>query len=280
MYLKVKKYSAFTDTGLSFVEIIRELKSQVSGNIWQISVQFKRDFKNSYQGTALGKLWAVITPLIPLSVYLLLGLLRAVNVDGEIGFVPYIIVGATAWYFITGTIRAIINAPVKNSVILNKMNYPMSAVLVSHFGSTVFDLLVRLVLAVAVCIIYGVYFGISLFYLPIIILFIILFSFGSGMILSIINIAYKDAAKIADIVFSYGLFVSSVIFPMPEEGIIGMVNNFNPFNTFITEFRSVLILGEINSPLVLGITSLLSLVIFLYGCKFLFVMEKRVRHII
>ena len=67
-----------------------------------------------------------------------------------------------------------------------------------------------------------------------------LFAISTGMILSILNTIVPDTIKIFDIAMRYGIFLSSVIFPFPDEGALGAINQFNVFNTYINAFRNAI----------------------------------------
>lgn len=244
---------------------------------WQIWVGFKKGFKASYEGSVLGILWALILPLIPVGVYVLLAQIKVMKTTDEMPFVIYITVGMVLYLFMTGTMIAIIDSVSKEKGILKKVKYPIIVVMCSNFGQVVFDLCIRIVFLVPIVLFYEINFSIISMVAFFIFAIAFIMFFSLGMIASLLNIIYKDVRNILDIIIKYGLFFSSVLFALPSDGIVGFINRFNPFNTFVVTIRDALIIGRLPNNYDLLLWLFISLFLFFVACKLTYAMENRIK---
>lgn len=275
--LKVATYSPQTRLHDSLWTILKHFGQEFKRTRWQIWVTFKRDFVSTYTQTTVGFLWSVVLPLIPLTVYILLAYLRVLKTTENMPFVVYIAIGITIWTFLSGSLTSPIQALQKSKMVLETSKYPMLAVILSNFGQMVFDMMVRIIFVTLALLYYHIPLSWHLLLLPLLILPLALFSLSLGIILSILNVIARDIQNVVDIVMRYGIFLSSVIFPMSETGLTGALNLFNPFNTFVNSLRYFIVLGDIPSSAAYWFTSAISVVLFLTACKVLYMMEYRLK---
>ena len=105
----------------------------------------------------------------------------------------------------------------------------------------------------------------------------IIFALGLGMMFSILDVVVQDTRRIVLLVLRYGLFISSVIFPFPEWGIPGAINQFNFFNTYVNATRDLLYHGHMDNPALYFYTSAVGLVVFLLAIKLVYTMDYKIR---
>jgi len=244
---------------------------------WQIWIGFKKGFVSSYRNTVLGFVWAVVLPLIPVSVYLILAQTKVLKSSDEIPFVPFIVLGMVIYLFVTGTIISVMNSLEREKHILKKVNYPISAAMLSNFGSVAFDLLIRIVFLIPLMIIYDVGWHSGFILLPVVLIVAFVFSMGVGALLAITSVVLPDIKHLANLTVAYGLFVSSVIFPMPTDGLIGKINLANPFNTFVNSVRELVVFGRIEEPTTFVIWAVISALVLALACKVSYSMEFRIK---
>ena len=67
------KYSKNDRLNDGILKIILVFYNQILTQKWQIWIAFKKDFVSAYKNTALGFVWSIALPLIPVSVYIFLG---------------------------------------------------------------------------------------------------------------------------------------------------------------------------------------------------------------
>ena len=269
--------SSYDRTSDNIIKILLHLYQKVINNKWKIWFSFKRDFLIPFNQTNLGFIWSFIMPLVPISAYSMLAYIKVFKTSEDMPFLVYIVVGLTIWMFMANIISTIMNSIEKEKAILNKLHYPFIALIASNLGQVAFDTLLRFTLAIIVLKYYGYDLSLLLLYLPLFIIPLTLLCVGLGMIFMIINEIYKDTKNIINIFLRYGLFLSSVIFPLPSGGVIEKVNLFNPFNTYVVTIRELVVNSHVVNPTLFMITSLFSIFIFMLGCWLLYSMENRIR---
>lgn len=221
--------------------------------------------------------WQFIEPLLPISAYALLAYIAVFPERDDIPALVYISVGITVWMLMTDMVTRQIAAIQSNKGILNRSSFPLAGVLASAFAQSAFETLVRVA---AVIFIYGFLIGAppleAILVIPMLVPMLI-FSAGLGMLLSVLNIVYRDVESIVQILFRYGFFLSLTIFPLPDHPIANRLLQFNPFAVFIEGIRNVLVTGEFAGWLEFGLWSGVGCVLLIVGAKLVYVMEPRIR---
>ncbi|WDI32478.1 ABC transporter permease [Hyphococcus flavus] len=259
------------------ITAVKALVRDVIDNRWRIWESFKRNFQNNYAGTILGQVWMVILPLVQIGVYVLLAQMRVVSRSEDIPFVLFICIGVTVYGMATGPIQDTMGAMRGESGMLSKTNISIITIVLSRFAQLVWDVLVRLVFIACVMVTLGVTPGWGVLLLPIALLPVFLGALSAGIILGILNIIARDVANTVGIIIRYGFFFSSVIFPLPKEGVIATILLFNPFNTFVIEIRNLIVKGHMENITLFLITSACTLLVFLFAAVFLYRSEARIR---
>ena len=106
---------------------------------------------------------------------------------------------------------------------------------------------------------------------------LICFGFGLGILLGIFNSASSDIANVSNMFLTYGMFASSVIFPMPTEGILGLVNCLNIFNHLIVGIRDFIVLGQFQYPAHFAASSAMGICFMLLGVKWQHTVQYKVK---
>ncbi|MDF1875018.1 ABC transporter permease [Sulfurimonas sp. SAG-AH-194-I05] len=259
----------------------KQLFKQLVDNFEHSITFVKRDIKYARVDTKLGLFWVIFPPLVPLTVFIGLAALGIIRRSADIPFVMYIVIGITLYRFMTQFITTTVNVFRTERNALKNYNVPLIVLIVSQNAMTFFHLLLRLVLVACVVLYYGVEARIDWLLLPVVFIFMVMFSFGIGTILAFKNLLYRDYSKGLNLLVLYMMFVSSVIFPFPKDGIIGFINHFNPLNTYVDFTRSLFYHGVENSNyIVLCITAFISFLLFLYACNLIYYSEKKVKMVL
>jgi ABC-type polysaccharide/polyol phosphate export permease len=222
--------------------------------------------------------WAILIPIIPMTAYMMLAFIKAFNSSTNMPYIFYIALGITLWMFMSKVMRESMMAIKNEKVILTKTNYPIIAVVFSKIGEVLADTIIRIIAVISIMIWYHIYPDpISLILVCLLLIPIFFFALSIGLILSIIDTIIPDTRRLFDISMRYGLFLSSVIFPFPTEGILGYINQFNLFNTYINAFRDLIYHGEIFNVSLLLYTILFTILSTLLAAKITYYMNYRIR---
>ena len=168
----------------------------------------------------------------------------------------------------------------QNKVVLTKINMPLIVVILSKYGSVCANALIRFVFLIFILFFYKLIPSLNIILIPFVLLPFVCFGVGLGIFLGIFNSANSDVGNVSNIFFTYGMFASSVIFPMPTTGLLGLVNNFNIFNHLIVGIRDFIVLGQFQYPAHFAASSGIGLCIMLFGIKWQHKVQYRVKGVL
>jgi len=204
----------------------------------------KRDLKVKYRRSFLGYLWSLLNPLMMMGVMTVVfsHFFRA-NVEN---YPLYIICGQTLFGFFTESTTMSMNAILSNASLIRKIYvpkyiFPFSRVL-SCFVTMSFSLAAILV----VMIFTGARFYWTIFLIVIPIFFLFLFCSGIGMMLSALNVYFRDINHLWGVVTLAWMYATPIFYTvdmLPPEMM--MLMKLNPMYHTITIFRSQVMFGTL-----------------------------------
>jgi len=240
--------------------------------IWQY---IRRDFVASYKGTVLGVAWKFILPLVPMSVYIWLHVLGVFQGDVGMPRAIYVVVGLTFWELWAGSLQLSLNRLQAEANLIKKVRVPLIIVYLTGLGQLLFDTLVRLVLLIALLLVFSIQPSWTWLLLPVLAMPLLLLGMGLGILLSFFAVFTQDVRNIVTILVRYGMFVSAVIFPLPMDGVVGSIVLANPMYHLVNESRLILVHGSLPNPVPYTLYVTASIVICLFAFKKTCSMEER-----
>ena len=239
-----------------------------------------RDIKIRYRQTLLGGLWAVLQPLIAMLIFtFVFHRLAGVKSDGP-PYPLFAFAGLAAWTFFSTAVSQSSNSLVSNQHLVSKVYFPRVFIPLGAVGALLLDLAFSLALLMLMMIYYRWPISPKLFLLPIFVLGAVLSASGIGMMLSALNVSFRDVKYAVPFLVQMGIFVTPVIYPIhyiPERWQVLM--GFNPMTGVVLGFRHA-VLGSAASWAVMGVSLGMSLVLFVLGLLVFRRMERRFADII
>jgi len=239
-----------------------------------------RDLKVRYKQTILGASWALFQPLVQMVIFsIFFGRLAKIPSEN----VPYPIFVYSAllpWTFFANSLNACNNSVINNAGLITKIYFPRLIIPLSAIGSGLIDLLLSFLVLLGIMAYYN--FSITIHFLMIFPLLIgtIFTAIGIGTLLSALSVAYRDFRHIVPFGIQIWLFATPVIYP---PSIVGsrfeFLLNLNPMAGIINGFRSAIL----NRPFswdAIGISFLISVIIFMIGVGYFSRVEKKFADII
>jgi len=239
-----------------------------------------RDIKIRYKQTILGGLWAVFQPLTAMLVFtLFFNRLAGIRTDGP----PYPLFafsGLVLWTFFANSVSISSNSLVGNRVLVSKVYFPRIFIPLASIGALGLDLVIGLLLVFGMMIYYRWPVAPSVLLIPVYVLGTLLGASGAGLILSALNVSFRDVKYAVPFFIQMGLFVSPVIYPLqyvPDR--YQLLLGLNPMSGMIVGFRHSLLGGSTDWGLVLASLAT-SVILFLAGLFIFRRMERRFADII
>src|SRR5690606_37780664 len=151
-----------------------------------------RDVTVLYKQTSLGVRWAVVNPFLTMIIFsVIFGNLAGVPSDG----IPYPIFSYAAllpWTYFSQSFAASSNSLMQNSSIFTKVYFPRVMIPLSPILSKLADFAIAFSILILMMIYYGMYPGVNLVFLPLLIIILVVFSLGFGLLMSSMAVHYRD----------------------------------------------------------------------------------------
>jgi lipopolysaccharide transport system permease protein len=200
-----------------------------------------RDVTSRYRRSSLGMWWAFLQPLI---LMLLFNMLRGfVNIPSD--GVPYLLFSYSAlvpWTFFTNAVAACGPSIVTNAEVIKKIALPREVFPLAAVVATLFDFAMSSVLLAGMIVWFRVPLGLSLLWLPLLIVVMSTTAFAVGILLAGLGTFRKDFIFATPFLTQAWLFVTPVIYPLstvPEKWQSLYI--LNPMVGIIEGFRNVLL---------------------------------------
>lgn len=226
----------------------------------------KREIKARYKQSILGYAWVILNPFFQMLVmaFVFSKILRITNLS--VPYALFLYVGLLPWNLFATSIGSSMNSLVENGSLLTKIYFPREIFVISTILAKIVDFL----LASMVLIVFFIYFhqSISPNILWIIPIFFIqqLFTYGLSLILSALNLFYRDIQYLFGLVLLIWMYLTPVIYPtemFPSK--YQWIFKLNPMAVLINAYRQVMLGGGMPNLTSLGIALLLSIIMVVGG---------------
>lgn len=200
-----------------------------------------RDIQVRYKQTLLGVVWVVIQPLLTVLLFTTIFHHFAGIASDSIPYFLFSYAGLLLWTFFASTVSNSSQSLVGNTNLITKVYFPRLLIPGATVGAGTVDLLVSFLLLFLIMMVYGLPFTWRLIMLPFLIFLTILLSLGVGILLSALNVKYRDIRHTVPFLLQFWMFVSPVIYPtslIPDKW--RWIFLLNPLTGIIESFRAVL----------------------------------------
>lgn len=230
-----------------------------------------RDVLSRYKGSAGGLLWALITPILLLSVYTAVfsGIFQARwgQSGGPIEYAMQLFVGLTVHGLAAECLNRSPVLMINNVSYVKRVVFPLQVLPVVTLLSALFHFAISLgVLILFIAIVNHSLPWLGLLYLPLIVLPYVVFLAGISYFLTGLGVYLRDIGQLMGLVTTILLFLSPVFYPasmLPPR--LQTVFMLNPLTLIIEQSRAVLLNGLAPRWDLLGIYTLGALVVFIGG---------------
>lgn len=203
---------------------------------WRLAV---RDIRAQYRQTVLGLLWAFILPLAHTITWIFLNGSGLVSVrDTVLPYSVYVFTGTMIWAIFLDAVNAPLQRTSAARQMLAKINFPREALIVSGIYQTLFNSAIKTVLLLSALMLFGIYPGWTLIFFPIGIISLILAGTALGLLLTPIGVLYTDIGKSMPLLMQFLMYLSPVVFPMPNGGWAAILFKLNPVTPLILTTRA------------------------------------------
>jgi ABC-2 type transport system permease protein len=170
------------------------------------------DFKLRYFGSALGYLWSLVRPLLFFGV-LYTVFTQVIRLGNSIPHYPvYLLTGIMLWnFFIEGTSGSV-QCLLAREGLLRKMRFPRLVIPLSVVLTALFNLAINSFVIVGFAVASGVSPRLSWLQMPVLVLLLAILTVGTGMLLSVLFVRFRDIQPIWDVLTQVLFYASPIIY--------------------------------------------------------------------
>lgn len=177
-----------------------------------------RDLKVRYAQTLLGAFWAFFQPIAMMLVFTLaFRKLGRVETAG-IPYPVYAFAGLTFWTFFSRAVLSGSDSVASNAAILTKTALPRVLLPVAAVVASLFDFAITLMLLTGLNVLYGYSPSWRLALVPVCMLVGMGLAFGMSLVLSAVNVRYRDIRNVLPMLVQFLLFASPVVYSLSTLG--------------------------------------------------------------
>lgn len=207
-----------------------------------------RDIKVRYSQTVLGGAWAIFQPLMLMLVFTFAFRRLAKIETGSLPYPVFALAGLVFWTFFSKAVTQGSDSLVANAQLLTKVYCPRLLIPVAAVLSGLVDLCLSLAFFLVFAAVYGYEPSWRLVVLPAALLIGLVLAVGASLLLSAINVRYRDVRQALPFLVQLLLFLSPIAYPITSE----LLSVMNPLVGIIELFRWSLVGAGGPSPLDVG----------------------------
>lgn len=239
MQLQTRIYQK--ENNLSLNKLLKESLSDIYSSRFLARQLAERDIKAQYRQSYFGIIWAFITPLTTAVVWIFLTMSGTIAVtETGIPYPLYVFSGTLIWSIMTSAVNTPTQSTNGARGLLSKINFPKEALVISGIYKLLFNSSIKIVMLVVFVFLFGVGFHWSLLLLPLVLIGAVLFGVMIGLFLTPISMLYNDVGKIVTMGFGFLMYITPVVYSVPEEGLMRAVMQWNPFTPIILTSRDLI----------------------------------------
>ena len=170
-----------------------------------------RDFKVKYQASVLGVLWSFLNPMLMTFVYYVV--FSTIFKSTIENFIIYLMSGIILFNYFSEATSLSLTSIVSNAHLITKVYIPKYIFPISKIISSAINLLVSFLPLFILMLVTGVPFRKSLLLIPALITFLLAFTLGMGLILSAMDVFFRDIQFLWSVLVSIWNFATPIFYP-------------------------------------------------------------------
>jgi lipopolysaccharide transport system permease protein len=211
----------------------------------------ERDLSVRYKQTVIGVAWALLRPFIAMVIFtIVFGRIAKLPSDGTAPYALLVFAGMLPWTIFSTSLTEASNSLISNANLISKVYFPRLIVPLANVGVTIVDFLIGFCMLIGMMLWFRFAPGWRIALVPLFLFVTLLVSVGPSLLISALNVKYRDFRFLVPFIVQFGLYISPVGFSssvVPEQW--RLLYSLNPMVGVIDGFRWC-ILGD-QSPLYL-----------------------------
>jgi lipopolysaccharide transport system permease protein len=189
-----------------------------------------RDVKIKYKQSVMGFMWAILMPMLIVSVGILVRIafskLSGQPVAGK--DIAAVSVKAVPWAFFVASVRFATVSLISNATLVTKIYFPRELLPLAAILSQFFDFIVASIAISFALTLAQVGMSWQLLWLPLLVGLLFLLALGLGILFSALALFYRDVKYLVEILLMFGIFFTPVLYDVRMFGKWASILLLNP----------------------------------------------------
>ncbi len=172
----------------------------------------RKELKVKYTSSILGAVWSMINPLVFLGVF---ALVFTVVLDNPVPDFPvYLLSGLLAWNLYSTSLNSAVRSVIDNANLVKKVYFPREVLPLASIGAALVDFAIQGGVLILVMLVAGYPFTAeNLVLLPLAIVALLLFTCAMCLLVSSINVHYRDTQHLLALLLLVWFWMTPVVYP-------------------------------------------------------------------
>ena len=203
-----------------------------------------RDIRIRYKQSVMGFMWAIFMPLLIVAAGIIVkkGISIISGKPLELSDLASITVKALPWSFFIGTVRFSTSSLVSNRNLVTKIYFPREVFPLASVLANLFDFGIASTALIVILGFMGVGISVQILWVPVLLLFLVLFSAGLGMLMSCANLFFRDVKYIVEVILTFAIFFTPVFYEASIFGKWETLLLLNPVGAILECINTVVVL--------------------------------------
>lgn len=230
---------------------LREDMREIADDLWQyreLLYQLTwRDIRIRYKQAAMGVGWAIFMPVLIVCVGILVkyAMAQLAGRNLETSSIASIAIKSLPWAFFVGTLNTAANSLISNANLVTKIYCPREVFPLSATLAQAFDTVIGVGVLCIILPFLGIKFSMALFWVPLLVLLMFLFTVAMALLFSCANLFFRDVKYIVQVVLTFGIFFTPVFFESTMFGALGsQLMMLNPLAPLLEGLRLSVVEGH------------------------------------
>lgn len=210
----------------------------------------RREVRQRYKGSALGLAWTLINPLVLVAAYWVV--FRFLFGSPIPNFALFMFVGLMVWTLFYGGLQTASSSLVSNSTLVTKVRFPREIIPLAAISANTVTAGAMLIVVLPLCIGLGTAESlVPLVLLPVFLALAIILTVGGGLLLSGLNVYFRDVEHILNALGTPWFFLTPIFYTyasLPASAqahgtLINILHYGNPIAPYVIAVQDVLFFG-------------------------------------
>lgn len=237
-----------------------------------------RELRARYRNAMMGFLWAVVQPVLMMAIllfvfgYLLGDIMQARGIRSERPSAVFLLCGLVPWQFLWVALASGTNSLIESQELIKKVYFPREIIPLAAVINCLVNLVVGFITLFVFLVVRDGPFalGVGICYFPLIFAIQFMLIVGAVLLLSALNVQYRDVSYMVDVVLTFGFYATPIFYPLNTvssrlNGFLLDIYMLNPMANLITAYRQALLDNRFPDILLLLRPGLIAIAFLLIG---------------